>query len=50
MDDDDLPPPPRRHDQPAFSRALGFTVGQFAWIAIFIAIVGVILYGVVHWH
>jgi len=44
MDDDDLPPQPAAEGDGGFSGALGGTVGTFVWIAIFIAIAGVVLF------
>jgi hypothetical protein len=44
MDEDDVPPPPAVEKDSGFSGALGRTVGSFVWIAIFIAIAGVVLY------
>ena len=48
MDEDDLPPPPRQRSG-GFGAALGRTVSGFLWIAIFIGIVAVVLYGLKHW-
>ena len=48
MDEDDLPPPPRQRSG-GFGAALGRTVSGFLWIALFIGIVGLALYGLKHW-
>jgi len=48
MDEDDLPPPPRQRSG-GFGAALGRTVSGFLWIAVFIGIVAVVLYGLKHW-
>jgi len=48
MDEDDLPPPPRPSNG-GFGTALGRTVSGFLWIALFIGIVGLVLYGLKHW-
>jgi hypothetical protein len=44
MDEDDVPPPPAVERDGGFSGALGRTVGNFVWIAMFVAIVGAVLY------
>lgn len=44
MDEDDVPPKPAVEQDSGFSGALGRTVGNFVWIAIFIGIVGVVLF------
>ena len=46
MDEDDLPPSPAADKDGGFSGALGRTVGNFVWIAIFIAIAGAVLFAV----
>jgi hypothetical protein len=48
MDEDDLPPKPKQRSG-GFATALGRTVSGFVWIAIFVAIVAVALYGLKHW-
>ncbi len=48
MDEDDLPPQPKQSSG-GFGAALGRTVSGFLWIAVFIAIVAVALYGLKHW-
>jgi hypothetical protein len=48
MDEDDVPPAPRRGSS-GFGDALGRTLSGFLWIAIFIGIVAVALYGLKHW-
>jgi hypothetical protein len=48
MDQDDLPPQPPANDT-GFSGALGQTVAGFAWIAVFLAIAGGVLYAVTRW-
>ncbi|MEI9996241.1 MAG: hypothetical protein WDM91_16715 [Rhizomicrobium sp.] len=49
MDEDDLPPKPY-DSEGGFSGELGRTVAGFVWVAVFVAIVGVGLYLVTHWH
>ena len=49
---DDLPPPERNNDpadEESFAGQLGLTFGGFAWIALFAAIAGLMLWGVMHW-
>jgi hypothetical protein len=48
MDEDDLPPPPRQRSG-GLGAALGRTVSGFLWIAVFIGIIAVVLYGLKHW-
>jgi hypothetical protein len=48
MDTDDLPPAPRENDN-GFAGELGRTVASFTWIAVFIAIAGVVLWLVTRW-
>ena len=48
MDEDDLPPKPEQQDG-GFSGALGQTVAGAAWVAVFLAIAGGVLYAVTHW-
>ena len=48
MDEDDLPPKPRDEDT-GFSGELGRTFSGFVWVAIFLAIAGVVLYAATRW-
>jgi hypothetical protein len=50
---DDLPPSKKSDnvsaDEQTFAGQLGLTFAGFAWIAIFAAFAGLILWGVMHW-
>jgi hypothetical protein len=50
MDQDDLPPQPEKpSDSSTLGGTLGQTFGGFVFIALFLAIAGVVLYFVVRW-
>lgn len=52
MNPDDLPPKPANDsadDDTSFSGALGMTFAGAAWVAVFAAVAGVVLWFLVHW-
>lgn len=51
MDEDDLPPKPANDptDDTSFGGALGMTFVGAAWVAVFAAIAGAMLWAVIHW-
>ena len=52
MDQDDLPPPKQPNDSlddTSFAGGIGVSFAGFAWVAVFAAIAGLMLWGVMHW-